>query len=268
MRKTDKKKKRLSLKTALFKGAYVHNTVLTCLAGICPIAAVCVSAKNALWLSLIFSFVLIMCEVSASLFLKRFSRWVRVCLYALVSSAALILPMFAMDDKTVSSFGVYLPLLCVSGVIVIRCEKFAVRTSVYNSFIDSVASSVGFSGVAIIVGIVRELISTGKILGIDTSAPTIPAIAMPFGGFLILGFATAVHKWSVIKFHPNEIVDTFNMSGAEEKPVFKDPGLGAKKAREYTKKLSEEKEEYEKIRPRYSIEDIEIENDKSTEETP
>lgn len=260
-----KKSKHLSFKTALFKGAYVHNTVLTGLAGLCPIAAVCVNTKIALLISAMFSLILIVCEVISSAFFKKTSRWIRVCIYALISGLLLLLPMLMLEDQAASALGVYLPLLCVSGVIVIRCEKFAVRTTVYNAFVDSVASCVGFTAVALTVGTLREIISTGKILGIQTHIPNISAIAMPFGGLLILGFAAAFHKWSIMKFFPKEIVDTFDMKSAQEIPVIKDPGLKISTERKQSKKLSQDNEEYLKIRPRYSIEDIDADDVKSTE---
>ena len=74
----NKRKKHLSFKTALFKGAYVHNTLLTMLTGICTVAAGCTSVKNALWLSLIFSGIIILCETLASSLLKGLDRWLRI----------------------------------------------------------------------------------------------------------------------------------------------------------------------------------------------
>ncbi|MGN1418659.1 MAG: Rnf-Nqr domain containing protein [Acutalibacteraceae bacterium] len=250
---------RLSLKTALFKGAYIHNPVLTSLVGLCPIAAVAINFKNALYLSLAYLLVITVSEVLASAVFKRFSRWVRICLYAVVSCAVLLPVFLKINAQTASAFGVYLPLLCVSGVTVIRCEKFAVRTTVYNSFIDSVACAVGYGAVSIAVGLIRGFLASGKIFSFNTHFPSNTSIAMPFGAFVVLGFLAALHKWSVMKFFPNELVDTFNLSSAFEKPVFKDPGLGAGEEHRKTRKLEEDMEEYDKIRPRYSIEDIDPE---------
>lgn len=250
-------KRRLSFKTALFKGAYIHNTVLTTLTGLCPVAAVCTSVKNALWLALVFAVILLLCEVSASVLLKRLDRWLRVGLYALISSVALLIPMLFMDEKTSASFGVYLPLLCVSGVIVIRCEKFAVKTTGYNAFVDAVAGAVGFLAVALLTGTLRELMGTGKVFGLDTGLPVIPSVTMPFFGFLITGFIAAVHKWSIKTFFPDEITDTFGMSKAFDKPVLKDPGLMAGKAKNAKTKPDGERTD-ELLRPRYNIEELEI----------
>lgn len=252
------KRKNLSFKTALFKGAYVHNTVLTTLTGLCPVAAVCTSVKNALWLSAVFAVILVLCEVMASVLLRRLDRWLRVGLYALISSVALLIPMIFMDEKTSAAFGVYLPLLCVSGVIVIRCEKFAVRTTGLNSLTDALAGAVGFSAVALLTAVIRELIATGKVFGIDTGLPVISAAAMPFFGFLVIGFLAAAHKWSVRTFFPDEITDTFGMSKAFHKPVLKDPGIKLNVKDRAEKALQQEKEDEGVLRPRYSIEELDI----------
>ena len=251
-------KRRLSFKTALFKGAYVHNTVLTTLTGLCPVAAVCTSIKNALWLSLIFTVILVLCEVAAGVLLKRLDRWLRVGLYALISSVALLIPMLFMDEKTSAALGVYLPLLCVSGVIVIRCEKFAVKTSGYNSFIDALAGGVGFSAVALLTGLLRELMGAGKVLGLDTGFPVIPSVTMPFFGFLLIGFIAALHKWSLRTFFPEELTDTFGMSKACDKPVLKDPGLKTGKMKAVKKSAEAEGSEVENFRPRYSVEELDV----------
>lgn len=257
----NKRKKHLSFKTALFKGAYVHNTLLTMLTGICTVAAGCTSVKNALWLSLIFSGIIILCETLASSLLKGLDRWLRIGLYTLMSSTVLVFPMMFMDAKTVSGLGVYMPLLCVSGIIAVRCEKFAVRTGVYNALVDAVASSVGFFAVAFLTGAVREILSTGKILLFDTSFTAVPAIAMPFAGFLVMGFIAAFHKWSLLNFFPDEFVDTFSIEKADEKPALKDPGLEFALRSKERKAFVFERDEYEAIRPRYSIEEIEIETE-------
>lgn len=258
MLKSKKKSKsqsgRLKFKTALFKGAYVHNPVLTSLLGLCSIAGAATDFKNSLILSLAFLFVIVINEIFASLFLKRFSRWVRVCAYSVVSSLILLVPMLFMSDETLSALGVYLPALCVSGVTVVRCEKFAVKVSAYNSFVDAVSCAVGYGAVCIVAGAVRGLLASQAVFGSAASS----AFAMPFAAFLVLGLLAAVHKHSVTKFFPNEFVDTLSFSSAFEKPLLKDPGLGARAEREKGKELENEIREYDKIKPRYSIEDIDI----------
>ena len=69
-------------------GGYIRNPVLVQVIGICPIAAAATSLMNSLLLSLVFTFSLILSEVIASALLKKFSRWVRMGVYALIGVAA------------------------------------------------------------------------------------------------------------------------------------------------------------------------------------
>ncbi|MGN1194003.1 MAG: Rnf-Nqr domain containing protein [Acutalibacteraceae bacterium] len=251
-----KNTQRLKFSTALFKGGYIHNPLLTQLSGLCPIIMAATNIKNSLYLSAVFALLLILNEMLASAFLKNVSRWVRVCVYLIISSLTLTLVLSKLNPDTVSALGVYLPLLCVNAIIVIRCEKFAIRTGIINSVLDAAATSIGFAAVAVIVGIIRQIISSGNLFGLQTQIKN-PGIAMPFAGLLILGFLAAIHKWSIMKFYPNELVDTFSMSDAFEKPVFKDPGLNSKKEREHKKQFKQDRQEFDRIRPRYTIEDVE-----------
>ncbi|MCM1544129.1 MAG: hypothetical protein NC110_02415 [Ruminococcus sp.] len=260
--------KKLKLSVALFKGGYVHNTVLTQLAGLCSIAAAATSFKTALLLSVSFAAVVLVCEVLSCLFFKGTPRWVRICTYSIISVIVLI-PIFSIfNENALSSLGIYLTLLCVNGIVVIRCEKFSIRTNVRNCVLDAIATAAGYSVVAVITGIIREFIVNGSIFGMKAgNIPTFSAMAMPFGGLIVLGFLAAVQKWSVRKFFPNEITDTFNLSGAFEKPVLKDPGLNTKAEREKSKARKQEIRDYDEIKPRYSIEDIETSHGEKEDES-
>ncbi|MGN1443361.1 MAG: Rnf-Nqr domain containing protein [Acutalibacteraceae bacterium] len=256
MKKKKAKRKRLKFSTALFKGGYIHNPLLTQLSGLCPIIMAATSIKNSLYLSAVFALLLIINEVVASAFLKNVSRWIRVSFYTVMSALVLAVVLSKINQEASAALGVYLPLLCVNAILVIRCEKFAIRTNVINSVYDAAANSIAFFAVAFLVGLIRQTISTGSIFGLQTQFVN-PNIAMPFAGLAVLGFLAAIHKWSVMKFYPNELVDTFSLTGAFEKPVLLDPGLNTKQEREHKKQFKEERQEFDRIRPRYTIEDVE-----------
>ncbi len=253
MAKDKKQHPKLKIKTALFKGSFIHNPVLTQVIGICPIVAVATTVKNAFTISLALFLSLTVCEAVTSLLLKKIKRYIRVALYSVVSAVVIALfePLLIFSD---SAPGIFLYLIAVNALIVIRCEKFACRTNLRNSLVDSVACSVGFGAVALIVGALRELMTYGTVFPAENVLPKITASAMPFTALIITGILAALHKAYIIKFHPQEETDTFSLSSAEEKPVFKDPGLG-KKAQKPKRKKSDD-ENFDIIRPRYSIEDI------------
>lgn len=234
----------------LFKGAFIHNPVLTQIIGICPIVACAKTFRDALALSLLTGVLLIFCEGISSLALKKVTRWVRVALYALICSlvtvliAPYILPV-ASDNGT--GLGIYIYLIAVNGITVTRCERFACKNKLHYSLVDAAAAAVGFGTVACTVGIIREVFTYGSVYIFSSTLPRIPNASLPFIALIILGFLAAAHKAVVRKFYPDEETDTFSMRSCEEKITLREPGLGKKKPVKH-----ENDEDVLILRPRYT----------------
>lgn len=239
------KRKKFNLSLAIFKGGYVHNPVLTQILGVCPIVMLATSVLNSINLTVIVTLMLVACEVITSQFLKRVPRWVRVSLYAIIATVVVTpVYMLMMNMQTLSmAFSIYLPLLSVNGLIVIKCEKFACKTSVKNSFFDAIATGVGFGAVAVIVGALREIFVNGSIFNISfASIDQLPSSTMPFITLVLLGFLSAAHKYSIMKHFPNETTDTFELNQVFEKVSFSEDGIETKnKNKQKNKDISRNK---------------------------
>ena len=236
MKNTSRRKKApvLKLSTALFKGSFVHNPVLTQIIGICPIVGAATGVSDALALSLMLTVILVVTETLTSFLLKKVPRWLRMCIYAFTGTVLTLLCdsfIFRLTPNSGAGLGVYFYLLCINALAVIRCEKFACKTGVYNSALDGIAAGIGFGAVALVVGAVRELINYGTVFAPADAVPRLTQSSMPFVALIILGFLAAAHKHILIKFYPEEIRDTFSMNAVFEKPVLKDPGLFTDKAK-------------------------------------
>lgn len=254
MKNTVKKKKApvLKLSTALFKGSFVHNPVLTQIIGICPIVGAATTLTDGLALSVMLTVILVVTESVTSLLLKKVPRWLRMCIYALIGTALTLLCdsfIYKLTPDSGAGLGVYFYLLCINALAVIRCEKFACKTSVLNSATDGFAAGIGFGAVAVIVGAVRELMNYGTLFTHTDAVPHMPQTAMPFVALIILGFLAAIHKWVLIKFYPEEVRDTFSMNAVFEKPAKKDPGLFTDKTKSKPKVIRD----YDNIRPRHEL---------------
>ncbi len=231
-------KKTGSFKTALFKGAFIHNSVLTQVIGICPILAAAHKISDAACIAVTLTLLLLINEILTNLLLKNVERWIRVAIYPLLSSViiSLSLPFLSMFTKDeASSLGIYLYLLSANALIVIRCEKLASRTTLKNCVFDAISSGIGYGAIALVVAAIRELLFS-LTLSEGESFATSPFTAS-FIALLILGFLAAIQKAVVKKYFPFEATDTFSFERAEERAVFKDPGIGKKKkatAKEHT----------------------------------
>ena len=212
-----------SLKRMIYLGGFLRNPVLVQVIGICPVAAAATSAMNALALSAVFSLSLILCEVIASLLLKKLPRWVRMGIYSVISVAVVFPVMYVFEKYSLSVFstlGIYLPLMVMNSLNCVHCEKYAVKHSVKLSFFDAVASLTGYCSILIAVGLIREVLGNGTIFGIDLGFDGIRGLLMPFGGLFVVGILSAAHKAQIIRRKPSklrEVETKFTLDESDDK---------------------------------------------------
>lgn len=217
MRKTNPSVKRVPAAIIFSRAVFINNPVLVQVIGICPIVGAAVSLQTGALLAGVFAVNIFVCQCIASAFLKKVPRWIRVALYLLLGLAVICPAMYYMETHNFVAnriAGIYLPLMAVNSLTALRCEKVAVRSSVRHSVIDSVAAGLGYGMVTLAVGIVRELLGNGSIAGKSLSfLPQASGMLMPFGGFLVLGFAAAVLRLLILRNAPERAADiTFEVN--------------------------------------------------------
>lgn len=197
--------------------AIIKSPLLFEAVGLCPVVAIALSLKQAFFLAVVTTLEMVICEVLASAFLKNVRRYWRVALYV-VFGISIIYPIMHltkiyMPDLTIN-FGVYLPLMAVNSLIPLHCERVAVKNNVAESIVDAISASISYGTVAILVGAARELMAKGTIGGIELHTPVkVPAILMPFGALIIIGFLAAALKAFIGWKYPNASPDrAFNTS--------------------------------------------------------
>jgi len=217
-----RKKNNASFSHMLFRGALIHNPILVQVVGLCPVVAVSVNLKTAALLSGVFLPTIILTQVIACLFLKKLPRYLRISLYLLIGLAIICPLLFVIDQYDPSlrlDAGIFLPLLAVNSVTALHCEKLAVRPDVKLkiALYDAVATGVGFSVVFVLVGFLREFFGAGAVLGrplpfskMGGAAELLhlPALLLPFGSFLFLGFLAAGLRWITKHFFPAYVAES------------------------------------------------------------
>lgn len=213
--------------TLVWDGVLIRNPVLFEAVGVAPLVAMAVSVKTAVILSAVSAAELLAIELLACLLMKRLKSGLRMLLYAALGMAVdLPLCLFFMSfmPNEAASAGIFLPLLAVSSLIALHCERFAVKNTLPDTLADAVSASAGYALVVLIVGAVREILGSGTICGFVLPVPVrLKGLLMPFGGFLLLGFAAAAfralaHK----KSPPARPENAFDLSGLSE-PYFAGP---------------------------------------------
>lgn len=191
--------------------AIIRNPLLLEAIGLCPVVAIATTLKSAVFLALVTTVELVVCEFLASKFLKKVSRSWRVAIYFLVG-AVIVLPIMYLVNRFVPilslELGVFLPLMAVNSLLALHCERVAVKRTVKDSLLDAVSVSVSYGAVTIITGLLREFLGYGTVGGINVHMPvTFPVMLMPFGGLLILGFSAAFLKSYIYRKYPKSSPD-------------------------------------------------------------
>ncbi|MGN0634977.1 MAG: Rnf-Nqr domain containing protein [Acutalibacteraceae bacterium] len=194
----EKKRAVLTPKRIFTHGVIVKNPVLVQVIGLCPAVAAAADLLSAALLSAILIVLMVLCECIASLFLKKVSRSVRVGIYFLIGLSVCVGCTYLLEQnlpEMLNLVGIYLPLMAASSAVALRSENFAVKKSVRLSFLDALANGIGTALVLMLCGAVRELLGSGTLLEqkVFVTAP-LRGLAMPFGGFIVLGFMAAILK--------------------------------------------------------------------------
>ena len=177
---------------------WLRSPILTKGLAIAPLIVVCNSLQRAYALSLCYGFMLILTVILSRPIPQTLPYTIRVILDVSIA-AILFAPSSFLTELlfpgSLSRLGLYLPLLTVSSLIVqhtpIRFHRMPFRSMV----LDLILNAGGFFLLAVCMGFVRELLGRGQIYGTEISISfTVPAILLPFSGFLLMGMAAALAK--------------------------------------------------------------------------
>lgn len=211
-----------NVKKGLFYRAFFRNPVLVELVGISSVAAIAVSAETAIYLAIVTMVLLIVAEGITSLILKRLPAWIRIAVYVLIGTLVVTPFVVTMQKVSSTNLNLFLPLAAINSIIVLHCERAAVRHGLKGALRDAFAASFGYGVVAVVTGIIREFLGAGTVFGIDTGAKIyLSGMLMPFGGFLVLGFLAAMLSNNLNRIYGGrKSENAFDMSSVETLSVF------------------------------------------------
>lgn len=182
------------------KGFIKENPVFILVLGMCPTLAVTSSVEDALGMGLSATFVLFCSNFIISLIKGVVPDKIRIPMFIVVIATFVTIvdmTMAAFLPALHKSLGLFIPLIVVNCIILGRAEAFASKNGVLKSIMDGLGMGLGFTFALVTLGIVRELLGSGKILGFPIlpqayqDTPMLVAILAP-GAFITLGFIMAV----------------------------------------------------------------------------
>ena len=181
----------------LYNGIVKENPTLVLTLGMCPTLAVTTSAINGAGMGLASTVVLALSNLFISLLRKAIPDRVRMPAFIVIVASFVTMVQFLMQGylpDLYSSLGIYIPLIVVNCIILGRAEAYASKNPPIPSFFDGIGMGLGFTLGLTCIGIVRELIGSGKLFGFqvmpDIYEPVTIFILAP-GAFLVLAFLVA-----------------------------------------------------------------------------
>lgn len=204
------KPKQSSLFEIFLKGIWKDNPGLCQLLGMCPLLAVTTSAANALGLGIATILVLMLSSSAIALIRRLIVPEVRIPIYVIIIAALVTVVRFEVEANFPALYqqlGIYLSLIATNCIIMGRAEAFAGHNGVIRSFVDAIASGIGFTLVLFALGSIREIVGNGTwlvgasdLLGswaagwemqLYGSDYTLLIAILPPGGFFVLAFLIA-----------------------------------------------------------------------------
>ena len=184
----------------LMNGLVKENPTFVLMLGMCPTLAVTTSAINGIGMGLSTTAVLIMSNMMISMLRKIIPDSVRMPAFIVIVASFVTIVDFLMEGFVPSlydSLGLYIPLIVVNCIILGRAESYASKNPVIPSIFDGIGMGLGFTVGLTSIGIVRELIGSGKIFNIqilpDSYEPFTIFILAP-GAFFVLAALSALQN--------------------------------------------------------------------------
>ena len=175
-------------------GLWKENPVFVMLLGLCPVLAVTNTAMNALAMGLATTFVLLCSGVLVSLLRKVIPKQVRIASYIIIIATFVTITDYAIQAISLDLYkalGAFIQLIVVNCIILGRAEAYASKNPVANAFVNALGMGVGFTFALLCLGVVREVLGSGSIFGMDLFGPAFQPWAvfvLPPGGFFVLAF--------------------------------------------------------------------------------
>ena len=175
-------------------GVLVNNPTFRLVLGTCPTLAISSSVFNSLGMGLAVTFILICSNAIISALRKVIPNEVRIPAFILIiATFVTVVRMFLYKyvPALYTSLGVFLPLIVVNCIILGRAESFASKNPVLDSAADGLFTGLGFTLAITLMGLIREVLGAGSILGYKLWDFSIDFFGNTAGAFLVYGLMIA-----------------------------------------------------------------------------
>lgn len=192
----------------LYNGIIKENPTFVLMLGMCPTLAVTSSLINGFGMGMTTMVVLTASNAIIALLRNIIPDKVRMPAFIVIVASFVTIVQFMLQaylPSLNSALGIYIPLIVVNCIILGRAEAYASKNPVIPSIFDGIGMGLGFTVGLTAIGLVRELIGSGKVFdyqllpladmstGQAGYVPVTIFILAP-GAFLVLAGLTALQN--------------------------------------------------------------------------
>ncbi len=145
-----------------------NNPIALQVLGVCSALAVTTSLATALIMCLALTAVTACSNASISMIRNHIPSSIRIIVQmTIIASLVIVVDQLlkAYAFETSKALSVFVGLIITNCIVLGRAEAYAMKNGVGLSFLDGIGNGLGYSVILIFVGIFRELLGAGKLMG-------------------------------------------------------------------------------------------------------
>ena len=166
-----------------------NNPITVQVLGICSALAITVQLKAAIVMSLSVIAVMAASNVIISILRDLIPNRIRIIVQLVVVASMVVLVdqvlrAYAYDVS--KELSIFIVIIITNCIVMGRLEAFALGNGVWRSFLDGVGNAFGYAWILILVAFFRELLGSGKLLGIQAIPDFIYEMGYVDNGLMLL----------------------------------------------------------------------------------
>lgn len=165
------------------------NPITVQVLGICSALAITVQLKAAIVMSLSVIAVMAASNVTISILRDLIPNRIRIIVQLVVVASMVVLvdevlKAYAYDVS--KELSIFIGLIITNCIVMGRLEAFALGNGVWRSFLDGVGNAFGYAWILILVAFFRELLGSGKLLGVQAIPDFVYEMGYVDNGLMLL----------------------------------------------------------------------------------
>jgi len=189
----------MKIKDIIVRPIFDNNPIALQILGICSALAVTSSMKVSLVMCIALTVVVAFSNLFVSMLRHHIPGSIRIIVQmTIIASLVIVVDQIikAVAYDISKQLSVFVGLIITNCIVMGRAEAFAMKNPPISSFLDGIGNGLGYSMILIVVAFFRELLGTGKLMGIEIMTASnvggwyVPngLMLLPPSAFFIIGF--------------------------------------------------------------------------------